>query len=71
MRVKVEIRTSNPKFERAAADSLQAGAKAFEGMQFMKPIIYVINPNSTQAVTAGIDTAMQALRMVGGQSSNA
>lgn len=32
----------------------------------MKPIIYVINPNSTQAITAGIDTAMQALRMEGG-----
>jgi allantoin racemase len=32
----------------------------------MKPTIYVINPNSTRAVTAGIDAAMAPLRMVGG-----
>ena len=32
----------------------------------MKPTIYVINPNSTQAVTAGIDTAMEPLRTAGG-----
>lgn len=32
----------------------------------MKKVIYVINPNSTQAVTAGIDAAMAPLRTVGG-----
>lgn len=32
----------------------------------MKKIIYVINPNSTQAVTAGIDAAMAPLRTAGG-----
>jgi Asp/Glu/hydantoin racemase len=32
----------------------------------MKKVIYVINPNSTQAVTAGIDTAMAPLRTAGG-----
>ena len=32
----------------------------------MKPVIYVINPTSTQAVTAGIDAAMQPLRMADG-----
>lgn len=32
----------------------------------MTPTIYLINPNSTQAVTAGIDAAMAPLRMAGG-----
>ena len=32
----------------------------------MKKVIYVINPNSTQAVTAGIDAAMAPLRTAGG-----
>lgn len=32
----------------------------------MTPTIYVINPNSTEAVTAGIDTAMAPLRTAGG-----
>lgn len=32
----------------------------------MNPTIYVINPNSTQSVTAGIDAAMAPLRMAGG-----
>ena len=32
----------------------------------MKPPIYVINPNSSEAVTAGIDAAMAPLRMAGG-----
>lgn len=32
----------------------------------MQPTIYVINPNSTRAVTAGIDAAMAPLRMAGG-----
>lgn len=32
----------------------------------MTPTIYVINPNSTRAVTAGIDAAMAPLRMAGG-----
>lgn len=32
----------------------------------MKPTIYVINPNSTRAVTVGIDAAMEPLRTAGG-----
>lgn len=32
----------------------------------MTPTIYVINPNSTRAVTAGIDAAMAPLRTAGG-----
>lgn len=32
----------------------------------MKPPIYVINPNSSEVVTAGIDAAMAPLRMTGG-----
>jgi allantoin racemase len=32
----------------------------------MKPPIYVINPNSSEVVTAGIDAAMAPLRMAGG-----
>lgn len=32
----------------------------------MTPTIYVINPNSTRAVTAGIDAAMAPLRVAGG-----
>jgi len=32
----------------------------------MQPIIFVINPNSTQAVTDGFDKAMDPLRMAGG-----
>ena len=32
----------------------------------MKPPIYVINPNSSRAVTAGIDAALAPLRMAGG-----
>jgi allantoin racemase len=32
----------------------------------MTPTIYVINPNSTRAVTAGIDAAMAPLRCAGG-----
>ena len=32
----------------------------------MQRVIYVINPNSSQAVTDGIDTAMAPLRMPGG-----
>ena len=32
----------------------------------MKKTIYVINPNSTRAVTAGIDAAMAPLRTAGG-----
>lgn len=32
----------------------------------MTPVIYVINPNSTRAVTAGIDAAMAPLRTAGG-----
>lgn len=32
----------------------------------MKPAIYVINPNSSVAVTAGIDAAVASLRMAGG-----
>jgi allantoin racemase len=32
----------------------------------MTPTIYVINPNSSRAVTAGIDAAMAPLRMAGG-----
>lgn len=32
----------------------------------MRPVIYVINPNSSAAVTAAIDTAMEPLRLAGG-----
>jgi Asp/Glu/hydantoin racemase len=32
----------------------------------MDPTIYVVNPNSTRAVTAGIDAAMAPLRIAGG-----
>ena len=32
----------------------------------MKPAIYVVNPNSSVAVTAGIDAAVAPLRMAGG-----
>lgn len=34
----------------------------------MPPVIYVINPNSSTDVTAGIDAAMAPLRVVGGPS---
>src|SRR5258708_105402 len=35
-------------------------------LQLMSDRILVINPNSTEAVTQGIDTAMEPLRMPGG-----
>ena len=34
----------------------------------MDPLILVINPNSTEAVTKGIDDALAPLRMAGGPS---